>query len=194
MYHSRGIETARGHLGGTKVFTIAFLALSSIALAQTTPQTFFVDSSDLPRVYISPMVGDLDGFIAAEIIKQHLPMRVVMEDKDAQLVLVGLSRQENEKWFNIVFGKSQDRNEGNVRLFNIQSKTMIWAGEAGDRSLFYQGWKRGGERKVASRIVKSMKRESFDGRSAKITTAFGTPGGHPTVSGLRAFLRNDGGY
>jgi hypothetical protein len=35
---------------------------------------------------------------------------------------------------------------------------MIWAGEAGDRSLWWGGIKRGGQRKVADRIVKEMKR------------------------------------
>jgi hypothetical protein len=38
---------------------------------------------------------------------------------------------------------------------------MVWAGEAGDRSLWYGGWKRGGERKVAERIVRQMKKDLF---------------------------------
>jgi hypothetical protein len=38
---------------------------------------------------------------------------------------------------------------------------MIWAGEAGDRSLLFTGYRRGGERKVADRLVKTMKHDLF---------------------------------
>jgi hypothetical protein len=38
---------------------------------------------------------------------------------------------------------------------------MIWAGEAGDRSLMFSSFRRGGQRKVADRIVSKMKDELF---------------------------------
>jgi hypothetical protein len=38
---------------------------------------------------------------------------------------------------------------------------MIWAGEAGDRSLWWGSLKRGGQRKVADRIVSKMKDDLF---------------------------------
>jgi hypothetical protein len=33
----------------------------------------------------------------------------------------------------------------------------VWAGEAGDRSLFLTDWRCGGEREVADRIVRQLK-------------------------------------
>jgi hypothetical protein len=39
------------------------------------------------RLFISPMEGKLDGFIAAEFVKQHLPAHIVLDDKDVDLVL-----------------------------------------------------------------------------------------------------------
>jgi hypothetical protein len=106
------------------------------------------------------MDGKLDGFIAPEIIKQKLPLSVVIDEKDADFVLAGASIKADDRWYNVVFG-GKDKNEGNVRLLNVKSKTMVWAGEAGDRSLWYGGWKRGGERKVAERIVRQMKKDLF---------------------------------
>jgi hypothetical protein len=38
---------------------------------------------------------------------------------------------------------------------------MVWAGGAGDRSLWWGGYRRGGERKVADRIAKEMKKALF---------------------------------
>jgi hypothetical protein len=43
----------------------------------------------------------------------------------------------------------------------VKDRTMVWAGEAGDRSLMWGGLRRGGERKVADSIVKHMKDELF---------------------------------
>jgi len=118
-----------------------------------------------PRLFISPMEGKLDGFIAAEVIKQGLRVRVVLDDKDADLILVGQSLKADDHWYNAVWG-GKDKNEGNVRLIDVRSKTMVWAGEAGDRSLIYGIYKRGGERKVADRLVRRLKKDYFSGTTS----------------------------
>jgi hypothetical protein len=198
------------------------VAILSAGLVQASVKILPGDS-DLPRVYISPMIGELDGFIAAEIVKQRLPMRVVLDEKDAQLELTGLSITEQ---------KTPDKHIGNVRLLDLRNGTMIWAGEAGDRSVSFNYFygvdivfsdrRRKGLRKIAERIVERMKKESFNGQSAQLISALprqsqpGTPsaGGKPTqaasrsskpstqpmsgvqphpVSGFRQWLRNDGG-
>jgi hypothetical protein len=110
--------------------------------------------------FISPMDGNLDGFISSEIIKQKIPVTVVTDEKDADFVLAGASVKADDKWYHVVFG-GKDKNEGSVRLLNVKDKTMVWAGEAGDRSLIWGGFRRGGERKVADRIVKHMKDDLF---------------------------------
>jgi hypothetical protein len=108
------------------------------------------------KVFIAPMENGLDGFIAPEIIKQKLPLLVVTDEKEADFVLVGGSIKADDKWYNTVFG-GKDKNEGNVRLLDVKNKQMVWAGEAGDRSLWRSNLKRGGQRKVADRIVGQMK-------------------------------------
>jgi hypothetical protein len=119
--------------------------------------------SDVPKGskwFISPMEGNLDGFISSEIIKQKIPVTVVTDEKDADFVLAGASVKADDKWYHVVFG-GKDKNEGNIRLLSVKDKTMVWAGEAGDRSLMWGGLRRGGERKVADRLVKRMKDDLF---------------------------------
>jgi len=112
------------------------------------------------KLFISQMDGGLDGFVAAEILKKKLPITVVTDEKDAEFVLTGGSQKADDHWYNsVVNGK--DKNEGNVRLLNLKEKTLVWAGEAGDRSLWWGSLKRGGERKVADRIVSKMKHDLF---------------------------------
>ena len=113
------------------------------------------------KIYIAKMEGGLDGFLAAEIMKQKLPITVVTEDKDADFVLVGSSVKADDKWYHTVFG-GKDKDEGNVQILNVKDKTMVWAGEAGDRSLWWGSLHRGGQRKVADRIVSRMKKDLFE--------------------------------
>lgn len=138
---------------------LLILFIVSIALAATA-----VAQAKIPvgsKLFIPHMEGELNGFITTEVLKQKLPLKVVVDDKDADYVLVGSSVHVDDKWYNAVFGGVKDKNEANVQLLEVKTKAIVWAGEAGDRSLWFGGLKRGGERKVAERIVKEMHKELF---------------------------------
>ncbi len=113
------------------------------------------------KIFIAPMEGNLHGFIASEIIKKKIPIVVVTDDKDAEYILTGTSIKADDKRYHTVFG-GKDKNEGNVQLISVKEKQLVWAGEAGDRSLWWGGLSRGGQRKVADRIVKKLKKDLFD--------------------------------
>src|SRR5262249_9867014 len=108
------------------------------------------------KIFITNMEGGLDGFIAAEILKQKLPVVVTTDENAADYILSGAAIKADDKWFNSVFG-GKDKNEGNVKLMSVRDKAVVWAGEAGDRSLWWGSLKRGGQRKVADRLVSKMK-------------------------------------
>ena len=110
------------------------------------------------KIFIAPMENGLDGFITAEIIKQRLPLNIVTEESMSDFVMAGASQKQDDHWYNTVFG-GKDKNEGNVRILNGRTKQMVWAGEAGDRSMWFGGLKRGGQRKVAERIVAKLKKD-----------------------------------
>src|SRR5215475_6361376 len=125
------------------------------SLALTFTQAVAQNKSEKPsldgaKIFIEPMQGDLHPFIAAEIVKKKLPVVIVMERKNADYILAGS------------FIKGDDnKNQGNVQLLNVKDKTLVWAGEAGDRSMFLGGWSRGGQSKVADRIINKMKNDLF---------------------------------
>ena len=134
------------------VISLGFLTVSAIFAQTKVPPG--------SKVFIAPMDGNLHGFIAPEIVKKKLPLTVVTEEGAADFILAGASIKADDKWYHSVFG-GKDKNEGNVQLISIKEKTMVWAGEAGDRSLWWGGIRRGGQRKVADRIVKKMKEDLF---------------------------------
>src|ERR1700690_2545639 len=116
------------------------------------------------RVFIAPMEGGLDGFIPPEIRKQNVPITIVLDEKDADYILTGMSADAGSRWYDVIaagplWGK--DKFEANVRLISVQYRSLVWAGEAGDRSILLGQFRRGGERKIAERIVKEMRRDLF---------------------------------
>jgi hypothetical protein len=143
---------------------LAVLAILALAGAQAVAQ----NKSEKPslagkKVFIAPMKGDLHPFLATEIMKKKLPLVVVTEKKKADYILAGSFIKSDEKWHHTALGVT-DQNEGSVRLINVKTKTLVWAGAAGDRSLFLGGWSRGGQSKVAGRIVNKMKKDLFSQR------------------------------
>jgi hypothetical protein len=139
-----------------RIFVSALLLALTIALCQGAKPAPKIPPNS--KIFIASMEGGLDGFIAAEIIKQKLPLTVLTEDPTADYVMTGTSLKGDDHWYNAVWG-GKDKNEGNVRLLCVKDKTMVWAGEAGDRSLFLTAFKRGGQRKIAERIVAQMKKD-----------------------------------
>lgn len=138
------------------VFTLVAVSLSCAAAGHAGAGKIPAGS----RLFIAEMEGELHGFIAPEIVKRQVPFVVVVDDKDADYVLTGASIRNDDRWYHTVFG-GKDKNEGNVQLISVKEKRVVWAGEAGDRSLWWSWFRRGGQRKVADRIVKKLKEDLF---------------------------------
>jgi hypothetical protein len=140
---------------------LAVLALLALAFTQAVAQNK-VEKPPLAgaTIFIEPMQGDLHPFIAAEIVKKKLPVVIVTERKNAEYVLAGSFIKGDDKWNRSALGVT-DKNQGSVQLLNVKDKTLVWAGEADDRSLFLGGWSRGGQSKVAGRIINKMKNDLF---------------------------------
>ena len=140
---------------------LAVLALLALVFTQAVAQNKSGKHSLAgAKIFIAPMRGNLRPFITAEIVKKKLPFVVVTDKKKAQYILAGSFIKGDDKWYHKAFGVT-NKNEGSVRLLNVKNKTLVWAGEAGDRSLPLGGWSRGGQRKVAGRIVSKMKKDLF---------------------------------
>jgi hypothetical protein len=143
---------------------LAVLAILALAFTQAVAQNKTEKHSLAgAKIFIAPMQGGLHPFIATEIMKKKLPVVVVTEKKKADYILAGSFIRSDEKWHHTAFGVT-DQNEGSVRLINVKNKTLVWAGGAGDRSLFLGGWSRGGQSKIAGRIVNKMKKDLFSRR------------------------------
>jgi hypothetical protein len=110
----------------------------------------------IPRganIYIEEIENDLDGYIRAEMLKKKVPLTVVLRRDQAHVVLTGSSANTKKSWTEGWLTADKDHSTASVMVIDRFSGHMVWAGEAGDRSLWLGSLSRGGPRKVAQRVV-----------------------------------------
>ena len=125
-------------------------------LGQTTPSLRSVG-----KVFIEKMDNDLDQYLRAEIVKQMKGRLIVVLDKnDADAILTGVNQEKTGTGAQITgrYLGLHDNATGTVSLLDKEGKVILWSDEAGDRSLLFGPMKRGGQRKVADRLISKLKK------------------------------------
>lgn len=133
------------------------LALLSVSLALPQAQ----DLKSIHKIFMDKMPNDLDQYLRAEFVKQlNGKVIVVLDEKDADAILTGVSEEEKGTGAKITgrYLGLHDVATGTVSLVDKDRKILLWSDEAGDRSLIFGVMKRGGERKVADRLVSKLKK------------------------------------
>ena len=130
------------------------LAIASAAFAQQSLK-------DIHKIFIDRMDNDLDQYLRAEVSKQFKGrVKVVLDKTEADGILTGVS-EENKGTGAKVTGRYlglHDIATGTISLLDKEGKTILWSDEAGDRSLLFGVAKRGGQRKVADRLISKLKK------------------------------------
>jgi len=114
----------------------------------------------IPRgasIFIEPMPQELDAYIRAEFVKHKVPL-VISTDRDkADLVMAGTASDRRKRaWHEGVLSVGSDSTTAAVEIHERESGRLIWASTKGDRNIWWGT--AGGYRKVASRIVKDLKK------------------------------------
>src|SRR5579863_4473317 len=129
----------------------AFAALlASLAFAQTP------DLKAIHKIYIDKLPNDLDQYLRSEFFKQMKgKVVVVLDEKDADGILTGIDEEKKGTGAEITgrYLGLHDNATASLSMVDKQRKQILWSDEAGDRSLFFSVAHRGGERKVADRLV-----------------------------------------
>jgi hypothetical protein len=136
------------------VLALASLA-SSVCMAQTP------DIRSIHKIYIDKLPNDLDQYLRAEFFKQMKGMvEIVLEEKDSDGILTGVSEEKTGTGAQITgrYLGLHDNATGSLSMVDKDRKVILWADEAGDRSLLFGVMKRGGERKVAQRLIGKLKK------------------------------------
>ena len=107
------------------------------------------------------MDNNLDQYLRAEFTKQFKgSVVVVLDAKDADAILAGVSEEQKGTGAKITgrYLGLHDVATGSVSMLDKSGKTVLWSSEAGDRNLWVGAMARGGQRKVADRLVSKLKK------------------------------------
>jgi hypothetical protein len=112
-----------------------------------------VSLKNVRRIFIEPMPGDLDQYISAEITKELKGRVVVVLDKaNADAIMRGVGESKNGV------------GAASITLVDRDETVVLWASDAGDRNLKSGVLARGGQRKVADRLVNNLKKALNEAR------------------------------
>jgi hypothetical protein len=113
------------------------------------------------KIYIDKMPNDLDQYLRAEVAKQFKGrVVVVLKKEDADGIVTGVNEEQKGTAAKITgrYLGLHDTVNGTISLLDKTESTILWSDEAGDRNLFFGIAHRGGERKVADRLVGKLKK------------------------------------
>ena len=138
------------------------------AVAPRGPRTVGdLSLKNVHRIFIEPMPGDLNEYISAEITKELKGRVVVVLDKaNADAIMRGVGENKSGVGAAITgrYLGLHDNSTASITLIDPNETVVMWASEAGDRSLMWGALARGGQRKVADRLVNNLKKALDEAR------------------------------
>jgi hypothetical protein len=142
--------------------TTATIPTPEPAVAPRVPKPVAdVSLKNVRRIFIEPMPGDLNDYISAEITKELKGRVIVVLDKaNADAIMRGVGENKSGVGAAITgrYLGLHDNSTASITLVDPNETVVLWASEAGDRSLMWGALARGGQRKVADRLVNNLKK------------------------------------
>ncbi len=136
------------------------LILATIAAGQ---QGKSVDQSTKPiernsRIYIAPIEGGFDTFLAAAIIKKQVPVTVVTDRTKADYEITGIASTEKAGWAKMLFmGVDNSNDLASVKVVELKSSEVVY-GYAVRKGNSYRG-----KQSAAEACAKHLK-EKIEGK------------------------------
>jgi hypothetical protein len=113
---------------------------------------------DVVTIYIAPMANDLDQYLKVELLKKlKSRISIVSAPEEADAIISGTGEWQKGTGA-AVTGRVLGLHDTATGAISMSSgNKLLWASEAGDRSIWWGALKRGGPRKVADRLANNLK-------------------------------------
>lgn len=103
---------------------------ASGAARQASPQLSQDENARIPagaRVFIGPVEGGYDIYLAAAMHKKAVPIVIVTDKSKADFEMSGVTESEKAGWAKIVFwGNTSTAEQASVKIVNLKSGTVVW--------------------------------------------------------------------
>jgi hypothetical protein len=79
------------------------------------------------KVYIGPIEGGYDIYLAAAMQKKEVPIVLVTDPAKADFELSGVNESEKAGWAKVVFwGNTSSKEEASVKLVDLKAGRVVW--------------------------------------------------------------------
>ncbi|PYT65655.1 MAG: hypothetical protein DMG39_28515 [Acidobacteria bacterium] len=79
------------------------------------------------RIYIAPIEGGFDTFLAAAIIKKQVPVVVVTDRAKADYEITGIANSEKAGWAKMLFmGVDNSNDMASIKVVEIKSNEVVY--------------------------------------------------------------------
>lgn len=107
---------------------ITYIGITSVE--HQAPQLSQDANARIPRgarVFIEPIEGGYDIYLAAAMHKKEVPIIMVTDKAKAEFELSGVTESEKAGWAKIVFwGNTNTREQASVKMVNLSTGTVVW--------------------------------------------------------------------
>ena len=80
------------------------------------------------KVFISPMEGGFENFIAAGFQKKQVPLVIVIDRDKADYEISGISGTEKAGWAKMMFlGSQQSNEEASIKVIDLKTSSVVFA-------------------------------------------------------------------
>jgi hypothetical protein len=106
------------------------MCFSMLSAAQGNPQLTQDESARIPsgtRVFIGPIEGGYDIYLAAAMHNKKVPIVIVTDKSKADFELSGVTESEKAGWAKVVFwGNTSSAEQASVKMVNLKSGVVVW--------------------------------------------------------------------
>ena len=130
------------------VLALFLCAGSSLAQEAKPSELTTITNESLPsgaRIYIAPMPGGFETYVAAGLEKKKVPVVLVTDRDKADYELSGVSDSDRAGWAKMLFLGSQQTNEtASIKIVNLKTSNVVFAYSV-NKTNSYKGKQSAGE-------------------------------------------------
>jgi len=110
------------------VLLVCIVSLSMVASAQTSKAAFDKPIPNGAKVFIAPVEGGFEMYLAAGIQQKKVPVVIVGTRDKADFEIAAVAESERAGWAKMLFARSADSMEqAGIKITNIRTDEVVFA-------------------------------------------------------------------
>lgn len=109
----------------------ALLTVTAQFAAAQVPDGANIEDTSIPvgsKVYIAPMPGGFETYLAAGLVKKKVPLVITMKEDTADYTITGISSTEKAGWAKMLFMGSDSSNDmASIKVVNRKTNVVAFA-------------------------------------------------------------------